>query len=159
MGNAENRHFGNLRQLRDALFDFRRIDIFTAADDHVVLAVTQVVVPFFVEEGHISCGHPFAVDGLPGFFRILIVAAEGGARLCPEHPGLVRLSDRVALFVHKFDFDARVRLPDAAHFSYLVPVPQGGQGAGFRRAVPLAEPGFFEELDGFFFGSGHQRSR
>ena len=58
-------------------FDFGRIDVLAAGDDHVALAVGEVDVAVFVAAGHVTDGAIVAAEGFLGFLRQAPVAVEG----------------------------------------------------------------------------------
>src|SRR4051794_19062908 len=51
------------------LFDLARVDVVSATNDQVFLAVDDVVVPIRVEDGDIAGGEPAIRDRLVGGFR------------------------------------------------------------------------------------------
>ncbi|VTR64492.1 hypothetical protein DESC_190109 [Desulfosarcina cetonica] len=157
--NTDDGDLGDLGNLGDHLLDFGRIDILPAADDHVVLAVGQVVIAFLVEIGHIAGGGPFTVNGFGGFFRRVVISDEGRAGLGPQHALGVRCGDDVAGIIDQFDFDSRVGLTDTAHLAHLVLVAQGGQRTGLGGAVAFTETDVIEKFQGRFLGRGQQRRR
>ena len=106
------------------VLDFRRIDVHPARDDHVLLAVADVVEPVLVEIGDVAHGLP----AVPAVFHELVVGLvvgrEHARRAHEQLARLVGLVHRVAFLVEELDLDPRRRLPAGAFLLALVLRPQ-----------------------------------
>src|SRR5437667_9789881 len=96
--------------------DLGGVDVHSAGDDHVVLAVADVVVALLVPVGDVTHGVEVAVHGGPVAFRLLVVVAEnpgGPAVECDGMPG-AGSRDFVAVGVERGAHDTGGR-PAARH--------------------------------------------
>src|SRR5690606_19982580 len=82
IGHADHRAFGYGVVLQQRVFDFPRINVFAAGNDHVFLAVDQMQHAVLVEHAHVAGVDPAVANGVGGGDVIVPVAAEhrGAAR-------------------------------------------------------------------------------
>ena len=95
-------------QVDDAL-DFGAVDVLSAAQDHVLLAVADVEEAVLVDLGDVAGSEPAVLDRLRGRLRTVPVAADVHRRL---HDQFALFAGRqfVAVVVDDLQFDDRARL-------------------------------------------------
>src|SRR5215467_4170076 len=108
----------------DLALDLRRVDVRTAGDDHVGLAVTQEQVPVLVEIADVADGEEAVPPGGRGLARVALVHEVGQVR--SQIHG-ARYPGRAFLTVRTDDHDLADR-PRLAHRAGLgQPVLRRGQ--------------------------------
>src|SRR6185436_8039603 len=78
--NADHGDVLNPRVGADDALDLGRIDVLAAADDHVALAIHQVIEAVLVASREVAHRAPGAPERLGGALRVVPVAAEGVRR-------------------------------------------------------------------------------
>jgi hypothetical protein len=77
VGDTHHGHIEHRRMPIEKIFDLPRIDVLTAADDHVLHSADDVAVALLVDDGQIPRVHPAPrVDGVPRTLGIVPVAAH-----------------------------------------------------------------------------------
>ena len=96
----------------EVFLDLARIDVFAAADDHVLDAADDVAVAVGIEGGQIAGVHPAgAVQRLGRALRIIPIAQHHGVAPCAELARLAAWHDPSRL-VHDLDLDVGLDAPD-----------------------------------------------
>ncbi|MOA09814.1 hypothetical protein D3C78_1296680 [compost metagenome] len=83
-GDADHRASSDSRVTGDGTFHFAGINVFPAADDHVLEAIDNVEIARIIHVGAIAGVHPAAAQGLGSFFR-LVPVAEHNVRPAHHH--------------------------------------------------------------------------
>src|SRR6185437_4324112 len=112
---ANHGYVGNIGMAIDRAFDFRRIDVFRASDDHVFHAVVNVDIAVFIQIARIAGAKPAVlVDGLRRGFRQIPITCHIPRRASCD---LAHLSWRqlVSGFVEHRHFHTRQRLTSRTH--------------------------------------------
>ena len=138
MRNAEHGRLANRRVLVEHLLDLARIDVVTAADDHVLLAVDDEEVAVLVDLAHVAGVQPAVADRLGG--RVLALPVALHHVVAPDHDlADLALRDLVAVVVDDLHLDALDRSPDRAGLALAVGVVERGDRRGLREAVALED--------------------
>src|SRR5690606_38113897 len=103
---TDHRAFGDIGVGQYRLLDFARINVFTAGNDHVFLAVDQVQEVLIVEAAHVAGVAPAVAEGRQRGRVVVPVAAHDGGRLDDDFAGLA--ARQLAAIVID-DLDQRVR--------------------------------------------------
>ena len=94
------------------IFNFRRIDVFTAGDNHVLFAVHDVDIAFAVHHRQIPGAQPAVGKGLAGFVRQVPVAGGDGVAAHPDFAHLFFIGGHGrCIFIHHLEVDADKRPP------------------------------------------------
>ena len=73
MGNPQDGHIRDRRVTDQDLFDLPRIDVLTAADDHFLFAVNNVIESLFIHSRKVSGVQPPVPNGPFGFLRVAVI--------------------------------------------------------------------------------------
>ena len=76
IGPANDRDLGDARYAIDDVLDFARVHVDTAGDDHVLLAIDDVVTSVLVAPSQIADSYPAIDDRFRGFARAPPVTVE-----------------------------------------------------------------------------------
>src|SRR5207245_8329983 len=75
VGHADNGNLGDIGMIADRAFDFGRVDVFAARDDHVLDTVVDIEIAVPVHVAGVAGAQPtLAVEGFRGGFRQIPVA-------------------------------------------------------------------------------------
>src|SRR6185312_6003283 len=137
VGHAEYLYFLYLRVPVEEFLDLARIDVFTAANDHVLYPPDDVAIALVVKRGEVAGVHPaFPIDRLAGLFLVLPIALHHRIAARAQLSGFTD-ADRQPIRADDLDFDMRL---DAANgrdalFERIVTVALERYRAGFGHAV------------------------
>ena len=114
-GYADHRHIGDLRMGIDRVFDFGRIDILAAGNDHVLHPVADIEVTIFIEIARIARAEPaVAINGLSRCIWHLPIASHVFGRSGGNFANCAR-RQAVSILINDLQFDPIQRSPDRAH--------------------------------------------
>ncbi len=141
VGHPEDGGVEHLRVTVQHVLDLGRVDVDARRDDHVALAVADVVEAVRVHVGHVAHRVPVPAAHLLGRLGIAIVLVEDAGE--PAHVELARLAGRhrPAVVVEQRDLLARRRAPAGARLAQHVLRPQHRVHPELARAVELVEGG------------------
>src|SRR5438105_4364607 len=108
VGNAEDIGLADGGMVQEYLFDFARVDVFAAANDHLFFAAANVDVAVGVHDGEVARVKPSGrVDGFSGGVRVVPVAGHDGIAPGAQFALLAAVDDAPGGWVGNFDFEVR----------------------------------------------------
>ena len=118
MGQADDGNVLDLVIGAQEVFDLDGVDVFTAGDDHVLLAVDQIDEAFLVLTGHIAGEEPVVLQDLVGGIGILIVAGHDTVALDNQLANVAGVHI-YTVFVHDAGLPAVAGLADGTDLVYI----------------------------------------
>src|SRR6266478_2976837 len=119
------------------LFDFARIDVFAAADDHVLDPSDDAAVSIVIDRRQVSCMHPAdRIDGFPCPGLVTPIAEHDRVSPGAQLPGFAARY-HPAFAVDYLDFKMRLYPPDRrnSQLQWIVPTALEAHRAGFGHPV------------------------
>src|SRR5690606_31766412 len=110
--------------------DLRGIDVEPAGDDHVLLAIDNVIIAMFVAAADIAGVVPAMGNGLGRLLRHFEIAATDNAAACDDFADLAG-RENIAIIVHQLDADGIAGL-SAARETLRVMTARGGSDLMWR---------------------------
>jgi hypothetical protein len=153
IGDADDGGFFDAGELVDDFFDFARIDVDAVDEEHVFLAVGDVVVAVGVAMADVAGEQPIAAHGFGGFGGLIPVTHHHVAAAHADFAGFIG-AEQFAVVVLNADFDVGDGQADGAGLAHAAKGVLGDDGAGFAQAVAFDDGdvmfGFkvFEDLHG-----------
>src|SRR6516225_4696824 len=112
VGDTDHLHVLDLRMAVEKFLDLARIDVFAAADDHVLDAADDVAIALGVDSGEVAGMHPARrIDRLAGARFVIPIAEHHGIAARQQ---LARRAGRhdAPLAIDDFHLDMRLNAPD-----------------------------------------------
>ena len=119
----------DLRVAHEEALDLNRVQVLTAGDDDVLLAVHQIVEAFLVLARHVAGVEPALLDRFLGGLRILVVLLHDARALDAELADL-SLRHRIVILVHDLALPAEARDADGADLADVLDAEVHAAGAG-----------------------------
>ena len=135
---ADDRDLGDGLVGHQHFFQLARVDIESAADDHVLQPVDDVEVALLVQAADVARVEPPVADRFSRRFGPLVVALHD---VVAADDDLAALADgqAIVLLVDDAHLDAGDGLAHAARDAVELHVAEGGNGARFRQAIALED--------------------
>src|ERR1700730_1346620 len=115
VGDAKNLHILNLGMAIEKFLDLARVEVFAAADHHVLDAAEDVAVPLLVDHRDVAGMHPaIGIEHVGGLFRLIPIAKHDAVAASAQFAG-VAAGHNATLEIDDLNLDVRMNASDSRH--------------------------------------------
>src|SRR5437016_82674 len=139
VGHAEDRHVLDVGVAVQGVLDLRGIDVHAGRDDHVALAVADIVEAVGIHPRDVAHRVPLAATHLPGRLGVLVVLVEDVGETLDVELARLAHGQGPAVVVEERDLPARGGLPARSGLPEDVLRSEDGVHRQLGRAVELVE--------------------